>query len=161
MTSQTAGSRFWSVAFRVQYRAIRLLDRFIRLAVRIAPGVLPRTVDLRVAGRRSGRVRATLVTELTVGDARYVGHPNGAAAWTRNLEAAGAAELVPVRGAARRVRAIRLPPGSERDGVVRATWHEQPFPANLIYRLARAHIRSVGVFFRIADEVEPARAASA
>jgi hypothetical protein len=48
------------------------------------------------------------------------------------------------------IRATVLPPGEVRDRAILAT-SQHPFPANLIYRLARAHVRSVGVFF----EVEP------
>jgi hypothetical protein len=45
------------------------------------------------------------------------------------------------------VRARRLE-GGERD-VVMTTFGQHPFPANLVYRLARAHIRAVGVYFEI------------
>jgi hypothetical protein len=48
-----------------------------------------------------------------------------------------------------RHRVTRLEPGSERDGVIRATWVQQPFPANLLYRAARAHVAAVGVFLRL------------
>ena len=43
--------------------------------------------------------------------------------------------------------------GDERDRVFR-TFGQHPFPANIVYRLARSHIRAVGVYFAI----EPATA---
>lgn len=143
------GSRAWHWIFRASYRLIRWLDPLIRTAWRAAPFLLPRTVDLRVIGRRSARERSTLLTLLAVGDRRYVGHPNGPAHWARNLEAAGAATLVARGGPARPVRAIRLWGGPEREAVIRATWSQQPFPANVVYALARRHVREVGVFFRL------------
>jgi hypothetical protein len=110
-------------------------------------------VDLVVAGRRSGRDRHVLLGLLRVGDRWFLGHPNGDVAWTRNLEEAGTAELrfrglppVPVRG-------HRLELGGRRDEAILAT-SQHPFPGNLVYRLARRHIRAVGAFFAI-EPVDP------
>jgi hypothetical protein len=47
------------------------------------------------------------------------------------------------------VRAARLPDGNERDAVILATAHQQPFPGNLAYRAARGHILAMGVYFRL------------
>lgn len=112
---------------------------------------LPRAVDLDVSGRRSGRPRRVLLTLLTVGDAWFVGHPNGPVPWTWNLEAAGVAEMTLRDGRSARVRALRLWGGPEREAVIRATWSQQPFPANLAYALARRHVRRVGVYYRLLE----------
>ena len=134
------------------YRLLRVVDPALRAAWRRRLPLFGRIVDLRVVGRRSGRPRRTLVTLLTVEGAWYVGHPNGGADWTWNLaEEAGAdsAELAFADGMRRRVAAVRLYAGPEREAVIRATWSQQPFPGNVIYALARRHIRTVGVFFRL------------
>jgi hypothetical protein len=115
---------------------------------------LPRAVDVLVPGRRTGRQRRVLVTLLTVGDDWYVGHPNGPAPWTRNLEATGEARVRLRDGRRVRVRAIRLWGSPEREAVIRATWSQQPFPANLVYALARRHIGRVGVYYRLLVEGE-------
>jgi hypothetical protein len=47
------------------------------------------------------------------------------------------------------VRAARLPDGNERDAVILATAHQQPFPGNLAYRAASGHILAMGVYFRL------------
>jgi len=79
----------------------------------------------------------------------YVGHPNGPAAWTRNLEAAGTATIIRVDGSREVVEAVRLPAGPEREAVIRATWSQQPFPANLLYSAARDHVRQRGLYYRL------------
>lgn len=136
-----------SAFFRVAYRIIRLLEPAIRWWTRRFG--LGRIVELRVRGRRSGRERRLLITLLTVGDDRYIGHPNGQAHWVRNLEAAGEAVLV-VRGSEpETVRAVLLPPGPERDDAIRATWTQQPLGADLVYRLTRRHVRAHGAYFRL------------
>jgi hypothetical protein len=145
------GSAGWRWFFRISYRLVRLADPVLRLLVRRTRRFLPRAVDLRVAGRRSGRVRRTLLTLLSVGDGWYVGHPNGAAAWTRNLEAAGRGELSLRDGRVVGVRAVRLWSGPELDAVIRATWTQQPFPVNVAYALARRHVRRVGVYYRMLE----------
>ena len=140
-------SRAWDLFFRSFYRTIRLLDPLIR-AWHGAFG-LGRTVDLVTLGRRSGRRHSTLLTLLEVDGRWYVGHPNGRAAWTRNLEAA-AASTVTLRGTEPlAVRAVPLEPGPEREGVIRATWSQQPFPGNVIYWLARDHVRASGAYYRL------------
>lgn len=49
--------------------------------------------ELRVVGRRSGLVRATVVNLLDVGGATYLVAPRGVTEWVRNLRAAGTGEL--------------------------------------------------------------------
>jgi hypothetical protein len=149
------GSIFWRFFFRAMYRLIRVLDPLLRLLWRFGLPGFERTVEVRVAGRRTGRVRGTLVTLLTVDGAAYVGHPNGAAAWTRNLEANGGAEIVHRDGLPRRVKAVRLWAGPEREAVVRSTWSQQPFPGNLVYSLARDHVRRVGAYYRLLESPAP------
>jgi deazaflavin-dependent oxidoreductase (nitroreductase family) len=106
-------------------------------------------VELRYAGRRTGRPRRTLVTLLRVDDRWYVGHPNDDAVWVRNVEAAGTVEIEPKGRLGSRFRVVRLVAGAERDTVIRATWSQQPFPANLVYRAARRHVAAFGVYFRL------------
>lgn len=145
------GSAGWRWFFRVAYRLVRLVDPVLRALMRRVGAFLPRAVDLHVVGRHSGRGRRTLLTLLTVGEAWYVGHPNGPAGWTRNLDAAGGGELVLRDGRAVPVRAVRLWAGPELGAVVRATWSQQPFPANVLYALARGHVRRVGVYYRMIE----------
>ncbi len=142
-------SRFWRVAFRILYRFLRLTDPFIRSAIAMrAPG-LDGIVRITVPGRRSGRTRRTLLTLLSVDGAWYLGHPNGETPWTLNAQSTGWLEVDPPPVAGPRVIVTRLAAGPERDAVIRATWSQQPFPGNLIYRAARRHIAAVGVYFRL------------
>ncbi|MBA2314254.1 MAG: hypothetical protein H0V87_02620 [Chloroflexi bacterium] len=139
----------WRLFFRALYRLLRLLDPLLRLAWRARLPMLPRSVEVRVSGRRTGTARSTLVTLLTVDDRLYVGHPNGPAGWTRNLDAVGKALLGFEDDSVEPVRAVRLFAGPERESVIRATWSQQPFPGNVIYSLARRHVRDVGVYYRL------------
>ena len=139
-------SRFWHRWLPIQYRLIRLLDPLARTWWRGFG--LGNVVELQVPGRRTGRMRRVLLGLLRDGDRWFLGHPNGDVAWTRNLEAAGAAALVfrsPTRLA---VRATRLAPGELRDRAIAATG-QHVFPGNLVYRLARRHILAAGTYFLI------------
>ena len=152
------GNPIWSLVFRVAYRVVRLLTPLIHRSWRSnAPG-LDRVVELDLVGRRTGRARPMLVTLLSVDGVQYVGHPNGASEWTRNLEAAGSVRVVEADGSARTVRPIRLTPGPERESVVRATRSQQPFPASLLYSAGREHVRRVGVYFRLESPAQSAAA---
>jgi hypothetical protein len=151
MALETPGrSRAWTVLWRAFYAFLRLTDPLIRAAW--ALGMLGITVDLVVEGRRTGRRRSVLVGLLRADGRWYVGHPNGEAGWTRNLEAGGRAEVRFWRGQRIQVAAQRLSPGDERAGVIAATSRQQPFPGNVIYRLARRHVMAVGVYFRLTPE---------
>jgi hypothetical protein len=131
------------------YRFLRLMDPMIRAArARGAPGA-DGFVDLKVPGRQSGRPRSTLLTLLSVGEEKYVGHPNGDTQWTRNVEAAGVVHIDPPGVCGGTFSVVRLPPGPERDAVITATKTQQPFPANVVYRAASRHIAAVGVYFRL------------
>ncbi len=123
-----------------------MLDPLVRLQWR-AFG-LGNIVELRVPGRRTGVPRPVLLGLLRDGEHWFLGHPNGDIPWTRNLEANGGGDLIfrpPTRLA---VRATRLPPGDLRDRAILATG-QHVFPGNIVYRLARAHIRAVGTYFLI------------
>ena len=92
-------------------------------------------MELRVAGRRTGRYRRVLLTLLGDDERWFLGHPNGDVAWTRNLAAAETADIAFRRGGPLLVRARLLEPGPERDAAILAT-SQHPFPANVMYRLA-------------------------
>jgi deazaflavin-dependent oxidoreductase (nitroreductase family) len=139
-------SRAWSIYLRAQYRLIRILDPLIRKVWRAFP--LGNIVELRVTGRRTGLQRRTLVGLLRDGDAWFVGHPNGDAAWTRNLAAAGDGTLSVAWSGPMPFVARLLEAGPERDRAIAATW-QHVFPGNVVYRLARRHIRAVGVYFAL------------
>lgn len=139
-------STAWDGYLRVQYRLIRLLAPFVSATWK-GYG-LGNVVELRVAGRRSGRSRPVLLGLLRDRDRLFLGHPNGDVPWTRNLEAAGTAELVVRWPRAFPIRARRLPAGDLRDRAILAT-SQHVFPGNVVYRLARAHIRAVGTYFEI------------
>jgi hypothetical protein len=142
-------SRAWRVAFRVLYQILRLADPLIRSALALGVPGLDGIVRVTVPGRHTGRPRRTLLTLLSVDGAWYLGHPNGPTAWTLNADAAGWLTIDPPTLTGPRVALTRLPPGPERDTVIRATWSQQPFPGNVIYRAARRHVAAVGVYYRL------------
>jgi len=154
-------SRFWSRWFRIQYRMIRWLDPLIRAWLG-RPG-LADTVELVVPGRRTGRPRSVLVGLLEIDGRWYVGHPNGPAQWTRNLEAAGRATIRRPDGVAAEVAVVPLPQGPERTAAIHATFRQHPHGGRQIYHLAHAHIEAVGAFFRLdplgLDPLRPSAAA--
>jgi hypothetical protein len=143
------GSVAWRLALRVMYRFLRLLDPLIRSWLRLGVGGLDGVVEVRVVGRRTGAMRTTLLTLLSMGGEWYIGHPNGDTGWTRNAEAAGIVQIDPPAADGNTFSVVRLPAGPERDAVIRATRTQQPFPGNLVYRAAARHIAAVGVYFRL------------
>ena len=143
-------SAFWRHYLPIQYRLIRLLGPVVRLWWR-AWG-LGNVVELRVPGHRTGMPRPVLLGLLRSNDRWFLGHPNGDVAWTRNLEAAGRAQLVLRWPTAVGIRAARLPAGEARDRAILSTG-QHVFPGNVVYRMARAHIRAVGTYFEI--ELDP------
>ncbi len=139
----------WSAVFRVSYRLIRLFAPLLESwRANGLPG-LGGVVELRTVGRRTGTPRRILVTLITVGGRGYVGHPNGHAPWTLNVEAAGWVDVDPSGPSGPRYAVVTLAAGPERDAVIRATWTQQPFPANLLYRAARRHVAAAGVYHRL------------
>ncbi len=140
-------SSFWSVTFRVFYRLIGAMAPLVRAWLKVAG--LGNVVELVVVGRRTRRRRIVLLGLLRTGGEWYVGHPNGSAAWTRNLDAAGEAVLF-LRGQPPiDVRPVLLPDGDERHRVIGVTWRQHVFPGNVIYWLARRHILAVGRYYRL------------
>ena len=143
----TGPSRFWAAFFPRWYRIIRVFEPLLRRWLRRYP--LGDTVELTVVGRRSGRPRRVLLGLLTVGDAWYLGHPAGMSEWTANLEAAGTARLAIPKREAVTVRAVLLTDAVERERAIRATFRQHPFPGNVLYWLAREHVRAVGRLYRL------------
>lgn len=139
-------SAVWNRWLPIQYRLIRLLDPLVRVQWRGFG--LGNVVELRVVGRRTGLTRSVLLGLLRDGDRWFLGHPNGDVPWTRSLQAAGTALLVFRPPTAVAVKARRLEPGELRDRAIASTG-QHVFPGNVVYRLARAHIRAVGTYFLI------------
>jgi hypothetical protein len=129
------------------YRLIRWFEPLMAPVWR--RGLLGNTVRVVVAGRRSGAQRTVYLGVLRVAAGRYLGHPDGECAWTRNLEAAGGGRIVHRDGRSESFRGARLGPGPERDAVIRATFRQHPFPATVFYWLSRRHLAAVGRFYRI------------
>ena len=144
-------SRLWRRGLPAMYALIGLMDPLIRRWWRSFG--LGNIVELEIRGRRTGRARTVLLGLLRDGNRWFLGHPNGDVAWTRNLEAAGHGELRFHGLPPMPVRAHRLPPGEARDRAILASG-QHPFPGNLVYRLARAHIRAAGTYFAI-EPIEP------
>jgi hypothetical protein len=136
----------WNAWLPVQYRIIKAINPLVGFLWR-AFGI-GNIVELRVVGRRTGVTRSVKLGLLRDGDLWFVGHPNGDVPWTLNLEAAGTALLVFRPPTAIAVRARRLEPGELRDRAIAATG-QHVFPGNLVYRLARAHVRAAGAYFLI------------
>ncbi|HEY5630466.1 MAG TPA: hypothetical protein VIR16_13250 [Candidatus Limnocylindrales bacterium] len=132
------------------YRALGRLDRPMAWAWRsFGIGNVVRVV---LVGWRSGTERPVFLGLLRVGDRLYLGHPDRACAWTRNLEAAGGGELEDRNGGRERLTAVLLEPGPERDAVIRATFHQHPFPGGPLYWLFRANVWQQGRFYRITTQ---------
>lgn len=141
MTSTT--STFWP-------RWYRLLARLDPVIVRLwRRGLLGNTVRVGLVGRLTGLPRAVFLGVLRVGDGRYLGHPDVACAWTRNLDAAGGGEIELPDGRRLHFTAELIGPGPERDAVIRATFRQHPFPGTLLYWSSRRHIRAQGRFYRL------------
>ncbi len=93
--------------------------------------------------------RSVLVGLLELDGRLYVGHPTSTSGWTSNLDVAGSCTIARPAASARRFRSVPLAPGPERDAVIRATFRQHPFPGDVIYWLARAHVRATGRFYRL------------
>ncbi len=140
-------SALWSRFWPIWYRAIRVFEPGLRWW--LARARLGDTVEVVIAGRRSGLPRSVLLGLLAIGDRRYIGHPAGAAAWTHNLDAAGRARVILADSNVVETIATPLEPGPERDAVIRATFRQHPFPGNVLYWLSRGNLRRVGRFYRL------------
>jgi hypothetical protein len=106
-------------------------------------------VRVVIIGRRSRRPRAVFLGLLRVGEERYLGHPDVSCAWTRNLDAAGEGKLELRDGSHEPFTATLLPPGPERDAVIRATFTQHPFPGGPLYWLFRDNLQANGRFYRL------------
>jgi hypothetical protein len=145
-------SRAWGLGFRALYRVLGWLDPLLRL-LWLQFG-LGNVVQVTIAGRRTGAPRRTLLGLLVAGGQWYLGHPNGPAHWTRNLDAAGGRLSLTWPGQAPVAFLARLlPPGPERARVIEAT-DQHPFPGNLIYRLGRRHVLAAGRYYRLELDAE-------
>jgi hypothetical protein len=145
--SRDRRGRFWDWFFPRWYRLLRLVEPLLRRWLRRR--TIGDTVELAVAGRRTGLERSVLVGLLELGGRSYVGHPTSTCAWTANLDAAAACTITAPGRAPTRHRVVPLAPGPERDAVIRATFRQHPFPGDVIYWLARGHIRATGRFYRL------------
>ena len=148
------GSRFWHSVIAV---FLRTTPRPIVQFRRRSP-TFP-VQEVAIIGRRSGLERRLFLGLITVGDTRYVGSSNGTTNWTRNLAAAGTAEVITFDGRRTRMVATELERGPERTAVIDAVCRA-PFPAGPMYRLARRHVEAVGRYFEIAPTSDADQAAS-
>jgi hypothetical protein len=145
-------SRFAHAFWPRMYGFLAKLDPAIERAWR--RGWLRNTVQLVTIGRRTGLERRSFLGLLRLGERQYLGHPDLPCPWTLNLEAAGGGVMRFRDGRAVRFRAVLLPPGRERDAVIRSTFRQHGFPGGVVYWIFRRHIFAVGRFYRLED-IEP------
>ena len=107
--------------------ASRLNLLVLRLGMRIGTQHI-----LSVPGRKTGRMRSTPVSLVTLDGVRYVVSGEGLS-WVKNARAAGWGELLRARQC-ERVSLTELPPG-ERGPILRAFWHQVPAGRSFIARL--------------------------
>lgn len=137
----------WSVAFRALYRVLGWTDPLLRAWWRRFG--LGNVVLVTTTGRRTARPRDVLLGLLVTNGRWYLGHPDGSAAWTRNVDAADGRLLVRWPGLEAAPFVARLlPAGPERERAILATW-QHPFPGDLLYRAARRHVLAVGRYYRL------------
>jgi len=147
----THPSRGWGSGFRALYRVLGLADPLLRRWW-LRQG-LGNVVQVSIPGRRTGRPRDVLLGLLVADGQWYLGHPNGPAQWTRNLDAAnGHLRLTWPGQQPVSFEAHWLADGPERDRAIAAT-SQHPFPGDVIYRLGRRHVRAVGRYYRL--ELDP------
>jgi len=107
--------------------ASRLNMRLLRLGLRIGTQHV-----LSVPGRKTGRLRSTPVSLVTLNETRYIVSGEGLA-WVKNARAAGWGTLERAHRQ-ERVTLTELPP-DERGPILRAFWHEVPAGRSFIARL--------------------------
>lgn len=146
-------SRIWRRGFRLLYRILGRLDPLIRAVLGRAG--IGNVVEFRVRSRASGRTRSLMLGILRTPAGLYLGHPNGPAVWTRDLDAAGGGQVILHGLPPLDIQAVLLRPGPERTAVIGAT-NQHPFPGNLVYRLARSHVLAVGRYYRLEPISAPA-----
>jgi hypothetical protein len=141
-------SRLWRLALTGFLRGAPMsVMRQVRRRVPDAP-----IEEVIIVGRRSGKERRLLLSVYDVDGRWYIGHPNGTAQWVRNLESAGECIVIRRDGIARRMSALELERGPERDGVLSASTR-QPAPAGFVYKRARRHVDAAGRYFRLTPVV--------
>lgn len=106
-------------------------SRLNMLALRLGARIGTQHI-LSVPGRRTGRLRSTPVSLVSLEGVRYVVSGEGLA-WVKNARAAGWAELFRA-GRRERVRLTELPP-AERGPILRAFWSQVPAGRSFIARL--------------------------
>lgn len=149
-THADRGNLVWRLVWRTGYMVVRRLGPFVRLLGAMGtPGYEHAIVELGLVGRRSGRPRPVLVTLIGVDGNIYVGHPNGPRAWLANLAAADSVAVRGLDGTSVNVRGVALGLGHERDGVIRATPAQQPWPGSMLYWAAQRHILRAGIYYRL------------
>jgi hypothetical protein len=87
---------------------------------------------LSVPGRKTGRLRSSPVSLVTLNETRYIVSGEGLA-WVKNARAAGWGTLERARRQ-ERVTLTELPP-DERGPILRAFWHQVPAGRSFIARL--------------------------
>ena len=107
--------------------ASRLNMLLLRLGLRIGTQHV-----LSVPGRRSGRLRSTPVSLVTLDQTRYI-VSGESLAWVKNARAAGWGTLLRA-GHRERVMLTELPP-EERGPILRAFWYQVPGGRSFIARL--------------------------
>jgi hypothetical protein len=107
--------------------ASRLNMLVLRLGMRIGTQHV-----LSVPGRKSGRLRSTPVSLVTLNQTRYIVSGEGLE-WVKNARAAGWGILLRTRHR-ERVTLTELPP-EERGPILRAFWHHVPGGRSFIARL--------------------------
>jgi hypothetical protein len=107
--------------------ASRLNLLVLRLGLRIGTQHI-----LSVPGRKTGRMRSTPVSLVTLDGVRYVVSGEGLA-WVKNARAAGWGELLRARRR-ERVSLTELPP-EDRGPILWAFWHQVPAGRSFIARL--------------------------
>jgi hypothetical protein len=137
----------WSLAFRSLYRVLGWMDPLLRAWwQRFGLG---NVVLVTTTGWRTAHPRDVLLGLLTADGRWYLGHPDGSAAWTRNVDAAAGRLVVRWAGLEATPFVARLlPVGPERERAILATW-QHPFPGDLLYRAARRHVLAVGRYYRL------------
>ncbi len=101
-------------------RPTKLTQAFNRFVSWLASlGLMPsKTVTLDVKGRRSGRVRSTVINWVEHEGERYFVSPRGETEWVRNVRAAGGEAVIHHRG--RQTVRLEEVPAEERAQIIKA-----------------------------------------
>ncbi len=118
--------------YRRPTKPTQAFNRFVSWLASL--GLMPsKTVTLEVRGRRSGRVRSTVINWVEHEGERYFVSPRGEAEWVRNVRAAGG-EAVIVRRGQQKVRLEEV--GSEeRASIIKAYLGENAWSTQQHFRV--------------------------